>query len=359
MERFNSVEALVNNQDFRDWVLNTHAFDSSGIDKIADQFGVSADSIENARLLVMSLQEPATEFREDDENVLWERIQASIDERNENQKHIVPIESYEELTKSRGGINKKLWYGIAASLVILVSFYFGRYQLQKTPEMAEMQVSIIEKKVPKGQKLKLHLPDGSKVSLNSSSSIIYPERFDDQARIVEIVGEAYFEVKKDSLHPFIVKSKNTEVEVLGTTFNIHAYPEEKSMVVSLLEGKVKVSLSQAIQDQHVPESIFLEPGEEASLSNSSNKLSKRKIRNFNELSWMDGVLAFNNESVEKVFNKLELWYGVDFVFNTGMPAGEILTGKFQNEYLENVLLSINYTIRFDFKIEGDTVYINF
>ena len=74
---------------------------------------------------------------------------------------------------------------------------------------------------------------------------------------------------------------------------------------------------------------------------------------------MDGVLAFNNEPVQRVFNKLELWYGVDFVFNGAMPAGEILTGKFQNEYLENVLLSINYTIKFEYQIEGDTVYVNF
>ena len=359
MERFNSVEALVNNQSFRDWALSMDTNDSPELDKIADQFGVSAESIEQARQIVLSLQEPVTEFRENDEIVLWERIQASIGEWDENQKQVIPISSYKKLTEPRGSTFRKVWYGIADSLLILVSFYLAKDLFQKTSEAVEVQVPMIEKKVPKGQKLKLYLPDGSRVSLNSSSSITYPERFDEQVREVQIVGEAYFEVRQDSLRPFIVKSKNAVTEVLGTTFNIHSYPDENSTVVSLLEGKVKVGLNSTVENMDSSVPVYLEPGEEVSLNDNSSKLSKRKIKNINELSWMDGVLAFNNEPVQRVFNKLELWYGVDFVFNGAMPAGEILTGKFQNEYLENVLLSINYTIKFEYQIEGDTVYVNF
>ena len=220
---------------------------------------------------------------------------------------------------------------------------------------------MIEKKVLKGQKLKLYLPDGSKVALNSQSKIIYPSSFDVDHREVEIEGEVFFEVKKDSLRPFIVKSKHMKTEVIGTTFNINAYPNSEKTTVSLLEGKVKVSLFDSSNETQKPigNAVFLLPGEEINLDEKSGELVKKNIENLDELKWMDGILVFHNETLPEVFKKLEMWYGVNFIFNKEVPRNEILTGKFKNEYLDNILQSISYTVRFDYKINGDSIYIKF
>ena len=354
MKSLEDIESLVSDPGFRNWVLSPDEFNNRYWDSIARGNRDKIEIIKKARLVVLGLNQPETDFNAEDELVLLDRIQTSIKEKEESTNKIHRISHHNPDNRSSSG--GKWWYLVAASAGLIVATWFGVQQASVDQTPVFESVAMIEKEVPKGQKLKMYLPDGSKVALNAGSKISYPEKFEGNIRNVRIEGEAFFEVKKDSLRPFVVESNNLLTEVLGTSFNVKSYPEANTSSVSLIEGSVKVKpVNDGLEEK---EFITISPGEQVNFDKAANKLSKGKITNQNELLWMDGVLSFTDEKIEKVFNKLELWYGVDFVVK-GIPRDKVLTGKFTNEYLDNVLNSINYTVKFDYEIDGDTVYVEF
>ncbi len=356
MSQNNDIEQLVSDPGFRNWVLQPDEISNRYWNSFVKNNPEKKEYVENARLLVLGLKQPETDFTTDDESILWDRIHSSIIEHETTESKIHKLE-YSDYPQSKSS-NIKWWYLAAASVGITIATWFGITQTPVATPEPTTQIAMVEKSVPKGQKLKLYLPDGSKVALNSNSKITYPSDFSDQSREVSIEGEAYFEVKRDSLRPFIVRSENLITEVLGTKFNVKSYNNSVESSVSLLEGSVKVrSKSKEVEKGDV-EYITIIPGEQVNFNNASNQITKSKIKYNNELMWMNGVLAFNDEKIEKVFNKLEMWYGVKFEIEN-MPRDKKLTGKFANEYLDNVLQSINYTVKFKYKIDGDTVHVDF
>jgi len=354
-----SVEDLVSDPAFRNWVLRPDSVNNRYWENLLNSNDEKREVIDKARSIVYALEQPKTEFNNEDESVLWDRIQSSIKEKSNDNRKVIDLVAIQKAKKTQKRKIGKYWYLAVASVMLLVATYFS-FDQSKLPKSDETNSIVsIEKKVLKGQKLKLYLPDGSKVALNSQSQIIYPEKFSESDRIVEIEGEAFFEVKKDSLRPFIVKSKSMITEVLGTTFNFSAYPSSENTTVSLLEGKVKVSLVEHPgESAETGRSVFLLPGEEVNLNEKSGEYEKRDIKNMDELQWMDGVLSFRNATLSEVFEKLEMWYGVDFVVTGELPRDEVVTGEFKNEYLDNILQSICYTVKFNYKIDGDSVYVN-
>jgi len=165
----------------------------------------------------------------------------------------------------------------------------------------------------------LVLADGSKVWLNSESSIIYPTAFTDKERVVEIAGEIYFEVAKNASKPFKVKVKDRGmmVEVLGTHFNINAYNDETDIKTTLLEGLVKVSAK--------GKTSFLKPGQQASL-NASNEIKVTDDANVEEvMAWKNGIFSFNKQDLETIMRQVSRWYGVDVVFEDKIPGHFVAT----------------------------------
>ncbi len=138
---------------------------------------------------------------------------------------------------------------------------------------------------PKGGQYRLVLPDGSKVWLNSASSLKYPTVFNGKERIVELIGEGYFEIKENKAKPFIVKADKEEIRVLGTQFNVNAYPDEPSQKTSLLEGSVK------IHDK------ILKPGQ-AFLNGKIVFTDLQK-----DIAWKNGVFNFNDATVEEAMRR--------------------------------------------------------
>ncbi len=354
-----SIDELVSNPDFRNWALEQDPSQNAYWENLISKDQLTKERIFQAKLLVLTLNRPKVEFNTEDENILWDRVQSSIELQQENENKVIHINPYPDGSENKTNYKFSMWWRIlvASVAVFLITYFSMEFQNQSEP--VDQPVAMIEKKVAKGQKLKLYLPDGSKVALNSQSKIVYPEKFEGNFREVEIEGEVYFEVMKDSLKPFIVKSKDMITEVLGTSFNVNSYPGSVNSTVSLLEGKVKVSLVNPEENRKIEEALTIDPGEEITFHTPSGVLSKGQILNKYKLQWVDGVLAFNREKLPDVFNKLEMWYGVRFVFNRSLPRDKVLTGKFTNEYLDNVLQSINYTVTFDYEIDGDTVYVNF
>ncbi|SFB17205.1 FecR family protein [Algoriphagus aquimarinus] len=246
------------------------------------------------------------------------------------------------------------WVSVAAivTLVILVPLVF--FKLTNTPEPTQQELpsKVITRSNPSGVKSKFQLPDGSLVSLNSESSVVYQEDFAVN-RNIELIGEAYITVAKDSLHPFIIKSLGLNTEALGTIFNIKAYENENSVEVLLVEGKVKVDKGES------DEALILLPGEKAVLTSSKGGFEKRKGDVRRDTQWTEGVLEFRNLGFKEIFKRLERWYGVKIEVKGSLSTAKGL-GKFQEgETLENVLDVLSYSTFFKYEINKDTVYVDF
>jgi transmembrane sensor len=169
---------------------------------------------------------------------------------------------------------------------------------------------------PMGGQYQINLPDGSKVWLNSGSSLRYPVKFNSLERNIEISGEAYFEVAKKEGIPFKVKVGEQEVEVLGTHFNIMAYTDEASINTTLLEGSVKVSNGK--------KSKIIIPGQQSRLKNGEIEVHSVDIDEV--IAWKDGFFLFKNENLHSMMRKISRWYDVEVIYQ-GNIADKSFGGK--------------------------------
>lgn len=221
-----------------------------------------------------------------------------------------------------------------------------------TDERVVLVPNIIEKQNPRGQKSSFLLPDGTKVFLNSESTITYLDGFEGEQRKIQLSGEAFFEVVRDEQKPFVVETKNLTTTALGTSFNVDAYPNETEEVV-LVSGKVKVNKGADLNLAKI-----LLPGEMAAYENGT--INKYHEVDPNLFAWKDGVIVFQQTAFNQGIKDLERWFGVEIEIKN-MPKGKDLkfTGTFKNQSLSNVLQSMSFSMRFDFKITGKEVLITF
>jgi len=205
----------------------------------------------------------------------------------------------------------------------------------------------------KGETYMVRLPDGTKVWLNNASALKYPATFSNlKKRSVELNGEAYFEVAKDQLHPFVVKTAEQEVEVLGTHFNINSYTDENSTRTTLLEGAVKVSLVNGILSK------VIKPGEE--VLNIQQQLQVRPANIKDALAWKSGYFRFNNETLESIMRQVSRWYDIEVVYegNRNELASLTFWGIVSKEKnVSEVLKMIERAEKVKFKINGRTITV--
>ena len=201
---------------------------------------------------------------------------------------------------------------------------------------------------PRGGQFVINLSDGSRVWLNASSTLSFPNNFSGKQRIVELKGEAYFEVATKTEMPFIVRTTQEEVEVLGTHFNVSSYQSDPTSTVSLLEGKVKVSTSSQ-------QSIVLKPGEQSIVKKG---LIEVQPFNLNEaIAWKDGEFMFNNENIKNAMTKIARWYDVEVDISAIEKDIEIWGTVSKYKDIEEVLKVIEMTGSVHFKIEGRRIYV--
>lgn len=181
----------------------------------------------------------------------------------------------------------------------------------------------------------VELCDGSKVFLNSSSTIKFPEKFAESKREVNFRGEAFFEITPDARHPFIIEAGETRIKVLGTSFNVKAYPENGTIEVVVNSGKV---LFYSVNKNEEPiEEVELIKGEKGIFDRNSKKICRLLNDEPNYLSWKTGILVFNGTSLDKVFSVVGKKYGVNFNVNDKELYQLKLTATFDNESLDAVL----------------------
>lgn len=242
--------------------------------------------------------------------------------------------------------------GIAASLIIGILSLIFISRIQDRETLATMPELII-KEVPDGRKITTVLPDGTKVKINSRSNLTYPQLFGDVDRRVLLDGEAFFEVEKNPEKPFVISCSGVTVKVLGTSFNVKAYKNDRYQKIAVVSGKVSVGTSEG-------EEIVLYPDSMAVIDNRTGSVTTKGFNKKEELGWCEGILYFNKTPFHEVFKKLELWFGVTFYIEKGVSfdVNELYTGEFiRNESLENVLKGIGYTSGFDYKIINKQVHI--
>ncbi|WP_455585023.1 FecR family protein [Bacteroides sp.] len=206
--------------------------------------------------------------------------------------------------------------------------------------------------VPLGQYMNMTLADGSSVYLNSGTTLKYPTKFTDKCRVVEIDGEAFFQIVHTKNNaPFIVRTFKGTVEVLGTKFNVEAYKNKNIFMTSLLEGSVKVETD--------TEQLILQSNERATVIH--DKLIKSKIEDNSYYRWTDGIISFNNITFGSLMTEFEKIYGVKIIIHNSAIENSLCLGKFRRidglEYALKVLqVDMPFTYKRDF--EKQIIYIN-
>lgn len=258
-------------------------------------------------------------------------------------------------SSNKNGIDWRLWAAVISIFIVAsILLYNGKEGHLPEEYKTEIQITEVLKSTPKGKKSKIRLPDGSMVYLNSESSITYLTNFSDK-RTIHLIGEAFFEVKKDPYKPFTVVTGPISTQALGTSFNINAYEEELDIKVALATGKIKVS------HEENAKAFLVDPGEGVGFNRFDAQMTKDRVDIDKILNWKNGILQFEKVPFPQVIKTLERWYGVDFeVKNQKELPLYKCSGTFEsNEYLSNVLSVLAYSVEFNYKIEGKRVILEF
>jgi transmembrane sensor len=201
---------------------------------------------------------------------------------------------------------------------------------------------------PRGGQYRIVLPDGTQVLLNAASLIKFPSNFAQlKERRVELIGEAYFEVTKNMDKPFIVKSMEQEVQVLGTHFNVNAYSDEKSIKTTLIEGSVRVSGNK--------KQIVLMPNQQAVFGDD---IRVKNVDVESEIAWKNGDFVFDSDDLESIMRKISRWYDVE-VFYDGKPDKEMHFGGIVSraKNISAVLKIMQSTGQVSFKVQGRKITV--
>lgn len=222
------------------------------------------------------------------------------------------------------------------------------YTVVKDVSKNAQSASLNKIETPKGGQYQIDLPDGTKVWLNAASSLKFPTLFSGNTRVVELSGEAYFEVAKDKTKPFKVISDKQTVEVLGTHFNINGYSDELNTKTTLLEGSVKVT-------DHSKQTLILKPGDQSTLN--SKNFERQSVDVDEAVAWKNGQFIFTNESLDVIMRKIARWYNVDIVFEKGLDDPTFTGAVSRYKNVSEVLATLELTNSVHFKIKDRTITV--
>ena len=257
------------------------------------------------------------------------------------------------VSKNRQFWNMQMYRKIAAIFMLAVAgsgaFYYWQSLYDTPPTLA---VKDVIKQNPKGQRSIFTLTDGTVVHLNANSRLVIPENFSKSNRQVALEGEAFFDVVKNHQSPFIILCDDVKTTVLGTSFNIYAYPDKDNFKVALVTGKLVVELKDTDND-----SIELKPNEMVRYNKNTGTINKMPFTNTDFMAWKDGVLKFKEADIDEIAERLEQWYGVTIMLEGKVGIKRKFSGKFDNKSLEYVLDGMSYTSGFEYKIQGKEVII--
>ena len=229
--------------------------------------------------------------------------------------------------RRRSMYNQLMRYAAFLTIPLLLSSLILGYLYWGATDTEEKYAEVM---AATGSVIRYELPDHSVVWLNSGSTLRYPTVFKKDNRNVELKGEAYFEVESDKKHPFIVKTKQLTVEATGTAFNVNAYAPDHVAAVTLVKGKVAVTLDQK-------KTISLSPGEKIDYNLGTALYNVNKTNTYKWCSWKDGILIFRDDPLEYVFKRLGQTYNVEFILKDAELGKYSYKATFEGESLNEIL----------------------
>jgi transmembrane sensor len=276
--------------------------------------------------------------------------------------HIFEKVQYEILLEEKNKSKKRtLWQvfrQVAAILFIPVLMFSVWYNMSprfdNTQEIVQAEQIVpgwIEINAPDGARVQFLLPDSTMGWLNSGAKLKYQSDFSQQ-RKVDLIGEAYFEVKHRNKADFIVSVNDMDVKVLGTTFNVTAYPEDETTDVVLKEGKVEIDGKTGVFN------YTLVPNEKITFNQKTRELNVQKVNADSYMAWKDGLLVINNESLGQVVDRIERWYNAEIIIQDEKLKNYKFKATFKDEPLEEVLRLMAMTTPITYKIEKRTLGSN-
>jgi hypothetical protein len=383
---------FIEDEYFFEWVTCPSEKSQNFWDGFINTYPAKCKEIERAKLIIKSMIPVENDLPEAEIDLLWKRVRRSINERGNNRQF--------------------LWYPIAAALILIFilctwwiltqnhrSYELVDYSQILPVNIVEQDVELIladqtklkisekeselkydasgkvfinseksiqqksEKRtsgqelfnsivVPRGKRASITFTDGTKLWLNSGSHAIYPVVFSGEKREIYISGEGYLEVAHDESRPFIVKTEKMDVQVLGTSFNVTAYPEDAATRVILVKGKV---ITRSINS---PEVILL-PNQMISYDNQTQKAEVKEVNIEDYISWKDGWLLCDSEELGSLVEKLERYYNLKIIITSENARYYRLSGKLDlKDDLDQVLQVIATTAPVKIKVENDIICIS-
>nr|WP_295927968.1 FecR domain-containing protein [uncultured Dyadobacter sp.] len=338
---------FVLDEDFRAWLNGT----APENDNLWEAWLMANPSrrpeIEKAKRIVYAISFRDTAVPAYDIEAQWKRLESSM---------VGPGPTPATVRTSRRMNFGWVYQLLAAACLVAGAFFFvNRYWLSDGRSMGE--ATPVEQKAANGQQRKVVLPDGTRVTLNAGSSISYPKAFSSDIRRVELTGEAFFDVTRNERAPFVIHTGDVTTRVLGTSFNIRAYPENNAVQVAVVEGKVKVNAKIGSVDHDA--SVCLTKSEMATFQKEAGELIVGTYDEKEQIGWKDGMLYFQKADFESTIIRLERWYGVRFEVapTVRMDADWRFSGKFQEKSLDYILGVMSYPNRFAYKVTNNTVHL--
>lgn len=285
-------------------------------------------------------------------------------------------EEEEEFTgnTSNSNLRRIIWWISGVAAVLLIGFFFVSGLPGSKNDIKPDSRNTVSTK--KGSKTKIQLPDGTQVWLNADSRITYNENFlGNNIREVELTGEAFFNVVRDEEHPFVIHTETIDVKVLGTSFNVRSYADEKNTETALIQGSVEITLIKSPDKKK----IILKPNDKLIVSNMAGTLAqdeekkgvktppvlmlekisfKKEDANAVETLWVKNKLAFDDDPLEEIALKIERWYDVKVIITDESLRRESYTATFEDKTLKEVMDALQEGGGFEYVINKKEVLIN-
>ncbi|HZX75026.1 MAG TPA: FecR domain-containing protein [Cyclobacteriaceae bacterium] len=321
-----------------------------------EQHPKKAEDIQQARQVILALEYPKRTIAPSDRAVMKNKLILTLKAQRERESdHTKSYLSYKRKTR--------IWYAAASILLLTAMIVFMmNYEsdfVEQLSNAAKTSTAPTEQtqqqSVPRGQMSVTTLADGTKVWLKADSKLTYANDFvNHETREVFLDGEAFFEVAHDASKPFIVHTSEINIKVLGTSFNVKSYSNEKKIETTLLEGKVRINRAGETGDET---SLVLKPNQKAVFERETKMMDVEQVQAEKTISWRDERLVFEDADYEDVFTELERWYDVKIIVEATTDPHCKLNANIGRETLEEVLNLIMTSDRVSYTISDKEVHI--
>jgi len=331
MEKYQDfeIEDFVEDKGFREWVRCPTSCSAAKWSQFVSKHPEKKDSIERAAFIVRSLVPVENEISPDRINIIWHRI----------------------MQNRKGHL---FWLNMFAkyAAVFIIAFFLGFcvYNLHRG-QLPDYSETYTEVHVPYGERSQVVLYDGTKVWLNSGTTLKIPLVFNSKKRNVFVKGEAFFDVVKNTKKPFIVNAGQMNIQVFGTRFDVCAYTDDHEFSATLEKGKITAT------SNLTGEKIQLKPGEQAVFDFDTKKITHKTVDTELYTSWKGNMLQFKHAGFSDVIKKMERWYGVKIIVDNPAKFTKCYNMTIKTESLREMLNLLSYTTPMKYKIEKDKVFI--